>query len=274
VQRATVLIVAAFLVTGCARRHWTSDHPDVAVRAQAEPQAFVGPALQQWAELQSLAGSYSIRVAKGIGRGSADLAIAVRRPADVDINILGPTGAPQAYLRANAREVGLSFGEERVLYRGPSTGGAFERALGFDLSAAHVVATLLGYGIPEAEATGTSATWDADARRIRVDTVNGTQAWLHPVTRRFDQIERGDVRGMVTATLTSWLTLPPVPDALRLQVEPDGYGIELSLSGAPTVNPEFPPGFFEIDVPPGFEVRALAELAQNGGIFGRLAPEE
>jgi hypothetical protein len=234
----------------------------------------VEPALEQWDEVRALAGSYSLRVAKGIGRGSADLAINVRRPADVDIDVLAPTGAIEAYVRANDHEVGLAFLADRVVYRGPASGAGFAQALGFDLSAEHVVAAVLGYAIPDGERGSATAVWDGAELRVQVETDQGTRAWLHPVTQRFDRIVRAGGGATVTATLTSWLPDFPVPDALRLAVEPDGYRIELTLSGAPTWSPDFPPGFFEIDVPPGFEVRPLSELGQNGGIFGRLAVEE
>ncbi len=274
---AAATALAVLVLSGCSSHRWTDDHPDVAARAQANPAAFLTPALEQWDGLQGLGGSYSMRVAKGIGRASADLAIYVRLPADLDIIVLAPTGATQAYLRVNEYEVGLAYLEDRVVYRGPSSGAAFERALGFDLSAADAAAVLLGYGVPLGERTGATTIWDADARRIRVDTLSGTRAWLHPVTQRFDRIIRGATdgpRGMVTATLTSWLAQPPIPDALRLDVEPDGYGIELSLSGSPTLNPDFSADFFDIQVPPGFEVRPLSELAAEGGLFRRAAPRD
>ncbi len=268
--------LASLALSGCSGHRWTSDHPDVAARAQADPEAFVDPALVQWEQLQGLAGSYAMRVSRGIGRGSADLFILVRRPADLDISVLAPTGAIQVSLRANEREVGLVFVEDRVVYRGPSTGTAFERALGLDLSAADAAAVLLGYGIADGERSGVTTAWDADARRIRVETLSGTRAWLHPVTQRFDRIVRGgpDARGTVTATLSSWLAQPPAPDVLRLEVEPDGYGIELRLSGAPTVNPDFSSDPFAVQVPPGFEVRPLSELAAEGGLFQRAAPRD
>ena len=278
IRNAVVGIAFAALTTaGCSSHHWTNDHPDVAARAQANPEAFVDPAIAQWDELQGLAGSYSMRVSKGVGRGSADLAIYVRRPADLDIHVLAPTGATEASLRVNEREVGLSFGEDRVVYRGPSSGAAFERALGLDLSAADVAAVLLGYGIPDSERAGATTIWDAEARRIRLETRSGTRAWLHPVTQRFDRILRGgpgSSRGTVNATLDSWLAQPPIPDLLRLEVEPDGYGIELRLSGSPTVNPDFGADFFDVQVPAGFEVRPLSELAAEGGLFRRAVPEE
>jgi hypothetical protein len=276
-RTVAVLALAALALGGCSRHHWTSDHPDVAARAQSNPEAFVGPALEHWDELQGLGGSYSMRISKGIGRGSADLAIYVRRPADLDISVLAPTGAIEASLRVNEFEVGLSFLEDRIVYRGPSSGAAFVRALGFDLSAADAVAVLLGYGIPNGELPGATTTWDAAARRIRIETRSGTRAWLHPVTQRFDRIIRGrpgNPTGMVTATLTSWLDQLPIPDALRFDVEPDGYGIELRLSGAPTVNPDFPPGFFDVQVPAGFEVRPLSELGAEGGLFRTGAPRD
>lgn len=271
------LALGALALVGCSSHNWTNEHPGVAARARAAPAGFVAPALEHWEGLQGLAGSYSMRVAKGIGRGSADLAIAVRRPADLDIVVLAPTGAIEAVLRVNEREVGLSFREDRVVYRGPSSGAAFERALGFDLSAGDVAAVLLGYGIADDQRADAAVTWDADARRIRLESRSGTRAWLHPVTQRFDRMVRGGPGrpdGTVTATISAWLPQPPIPDALRLEVEPDGYGIELRLNGQPTVNPDFPPDFFDLQVPAGFEVRPLSELAAEGGLFRRSAPRD
>jgi hypothetical protein len=271
--RATGALVALLVVAGCAGRNWTSDHPDVAARAQTDPEGFIEPAVAQWADLVGVAGSYQMRVAKGVGRGSADMAISARRPADLDIVVLGPSGAIEAYLRVNQYEVGLSFAEDRVVYRGPSSGAAFETALGFDLSAADAVAVLLGYGITDADRAGASATWDSKARRVRL-AASGVQAWLHPVTQRFDRILHSQGHDTVDARIQSWLPAPPIPDQLRLQVEPDGYRLDLTLSGSPTVNPDFPAGFFDVDVPPGFEVRPLSELAAEGGLFRRAAPTD
>ena len=143
---------------------------------------------------------------------------------DIDMAVLAPTGAMQAYLRVNRVEVGLSFLEDRVVYRGPAGGYAFEQALGFDLSAADAAAMLLGYGIADGEADRAETFWDAEARRIRVETRTGTLAWLHPPTQRFDRLERADRRGRVTAEITEWLADPaPLPRMLTLEIEPEGF---------------------------------------------------
>jgi len=135
------------------------------------------------------------------------------------------------------------------------------------------VAVLLGYGMTDADRGRAATTWDADARRVHV-AAPGVQAWLHPVTQRFDRILHSDGRDTVDAMIRSWQPKPPIPDQIRLEVEPDGYSIELSLSGPPTVNPDFPAGFFDVEVFPGFEVRPLSELAAEGGLFRRAAPTE
>ena len=275
-RRLTCALLAVGLTAaGCGGGGWVADYPDIAARAAAAPAGFVGPALAQWESAEGISGSYSMRVSKGIGRSSVDLQIRVRRPGDIDMAVLAPTGAMQAYLRVNRVEVGLSFLEDRAVYRGPASRYAFEQALGFDLSAADAAALLLGYGIADGEADGATTFWDAEARRIRVETRSGTLAWLHPQTQRFDRLERQDRRGRVTAEITDWLAAPaPLPRMLTLEIEPDGYGIRLELLGTPSLNPDFPDGFFDVDVPPGFVVRPLSDLAEEGGLFRRAAPAE
>ncbi|NKB87345.1 MAG: hypothetical protein GKS06_03895 [Acidobacteria bacterium] len=266
------LLVLGLAVAACGGGGWVQEYPDVAQRAQTRPEAFVGPAYSQWADVEGLIGSYVLRVAKGPGRGSADLSVAVQRPANVDIRVLQPTGAVMARLSANGDEVGMAFLEDGVVYRGPASGGAFQRALGFDLTAADVVAVMVGYAL-SGEELAPRGVWDADARRIRVDSGAGTQAWLHPATSRFDRVLRADARGRVDARILAWWPEPPVPVGLELHVEPDGYRLELSLSGEPQLNPAFG-NAFDVLVPNGFEVRSLGELAAEGGLFQRAAPAD
>ena len=273
-MRKLAATLAAGGILACGGGGWVQQYPDVADRARSQPEAFVGPAYEQWAEVDGLIGSYALSVAKGPGRGSADLAISARRPGDVSIAVLEPTGAIMAYLWASASEIAISFREDRVVYRGPATAGAFQRALGFDLAAADVVAVMLGYGIADGDQSEATPQWDDDARRIRVDTRSGTRAWFHPLERRFDRVVRDDATGRVDVRMDSWWPDPPVPDALTIQVEPDGYRLHLRLSGSPQPNPAFRDGDFDAIVPPGFEVRPLDELAAEGGLFRRAAPAE
>jgi hypothetical protein len=258
-------------LTACGGGGWIKDHPDVAERARTEPGAFVEPAFDRSDSAHSLYASYRLRVSKGIGRRTLDVAVSVGRPALVDILVLDPTGAIQASLRANEREVGLYVAEEGILYRGPATQDAFARALGFDLSAADAVAVLLGYGVERSTLPPGVARWDGAARRVRVDYGERASLWLHPITGRFDRVLHRSGRDRVEASIAAWAMLegPPTPRDLQLSVEPDGYGIRLTLSADPALDYQFPPGYFELELPPGALELPLEELARQGGLFRR-----
>ena len=217
-----------------------------------------------------------MRVARGLGRGTFDMSISVRRPGDVDMLVLEPTGAIQAYLRANAAEVGLYIAEDRVLYRGPATGDAFSRALGFDLSAADAVAVLLGYGVDAESLPLGRASWDGKLRRVRVDYGDRASAWIHPVTMLFDRVEHRDQHGSVVAEVREWTAeTPPLPSLVELQVQPEGYRISLTLLGSNLDrDPEFPPGYFDLQAPPRTLELPLSALEAQGGLFQRSLPEE
>lgn len=268
--RRVLVGVVVLGITACGGGNWVQSHPDIAQRARTAPEGFVQPALDRWAKAEALTASYTLRVAKGIGRKSFDLSISVHRPADVDMLVLDPTGGIQAYLRSNVAEVGLYVAEDRVLYRGQNTRAAFERALGFDLEAADAVALVLGYAANRDSLPLGRAVWDEERRRIRVDHGEEFSVWLHPVTQNFDRVVRRGPQGTVTAEVLEWAEMIfPVPRRLTLEVEPEGYGIELTMLGNVRLNPEFPAGFFEIDVAPGTTVLPLEELAREGGLFRR-----
>lgn len=290
------VFLAATAITACGGGGWVKDHPDVADRARDSPGSFVEPAFDGQEGLESLAGTYRMRVARGIGRRSFDLAVAVQRPGRVDMNVLDPTGAIQAFLRASDTEVGLYVTEDRVLYRGPATRDAFERALGFDLSARDAVAVLLGSGIAREGLPRGAPSWDPQARRIRIDYGAGASLWLHPATMRFDRVlhrsgataadrATADADGVATEAadgaavevrLQEWTAVQEqeVPSRLEIGVEPDGYAIRLELSSTPRVNFEMPATTFDLTVPADTLVLPLEELARQGGLFRRVEGEE
>lgn len=264
------LIAVLLAATACGGGGWLRQQPELAQRARTDPASFVEPALGQWQSAEALTGSYAMRVARGVGRRSFDLAVSVRRPADVDMLVLDPTGAIQLYLRANEREVGLYIAEERTLYRGSATRDAFGRALGFELSAADAVALLLGYGVDRDSLPLGSSSWDEKAQRVRIDYGPGITAWLLPPTLRFDRVEHRAGADTVAGEIHEWLSMAfPVPSLLRLQIEPDGYGIELRLLGNIDLAPEFPERFFELQATPAMKQRPLSDLAEAGGLFRR-----
>lgn len=279
-----VALLAAALLPACAGGGWIADHPDIAERARANPEAFVEPTFARWDGLETLSGAYQLRAARGIGRRTFDLAVSVRRPDQVDISVLDPTGAIQAYLRADSREIGLWFAEDRVLYRGPATRDAFERALGLDLSAADAVAVFLGYGLAADALSGReTAVWDEEARRVRVDAETRSRAWIHPLESRVDRVEHRSGAGVLEAEIREWSAVGaegdtglsyPIPSLVELSVEPDGIGLTLRLLASPRVGHDLPHDLFEIQVPPGTLELPLEELARQGGLFRRAGPEQ
>ncbi len=294
-------LLSGVLVGGCGGGGWLKDYPDVAERARLRPGSFVEPARRQWDGLAALGASYSMRVTKGIAARSFDLYISMERADRIDILVLAPTGLIEASLRANERQVGLFVREEKVLYAGAASRNAFARALGFDLSVADAVAVLLGYGAEASRLPPGVAVWDGEARRIRIDHGDKVSVWLHPVTQRFGRVVHRDGRGTVTAEVSEWIdaVLEPVgpatgsgaaglevenldsatttvslPALIRMQVEPDGYGLRLRLVGEPDPNPSYPADSFDLQYPPGVLVRPLEDLAREGGLFRRTVPRE
>ncbi len=269
-----------FVAIGCAGNGWIRDQPDLAERARRSPGSFLEPALKLTAPLESLVGSYTMRFSRGIGRRSVDTFVSVRRPADVDILVLDPTGGTQAYLRANATEVGLFVREEQLLYRGPATRTSFEQAIGFGLSAADVVAALLGYGVDAGSHPRGESSWDESLRRIRIDYGDEATAWMLPPSLLFDRVEHRRADNSVVLEVREATATPidgqtvPVPSTLQLRIEPEGYGIAMQLLGEPSANVEFPPPHFELQVPAGVLQLPISDLGREGGLFRRQAPEE
>lgn len=279
------------LTAACGGNGWLGDHPDVAARAQANPGAFVEPAFARWGGAITLSGAYQLRASRGIGRRTFDLAVSVQRPDRVDISVLDPTGAIQAFVRANPREVGLYLAEDRVLYRGPATREAFERALGLGLAAGDAVAVFLGYGVDRDTRGPGIAAWDDGARRVRVDWEPGSSLWLHPVQELFDHVRHRSDRGTLSAELLEWMEVTPesapggpaasaadmavpVPSHVDIEVEPDGFGLELRLLAPPRLNHRLPEAIFEVQRVPGVVELPLDELAREGGLFRRGPADE
>jgi hypothetical protein len=95
------------------------------------------------------------------------------------------------------------------------------------------------------------------------------------VTQNFDRLERRGPQGTVTAEIQEWAQLAfPVPSNLTLQVEPEGYGIQLRMLSNTQLNEEFPAGFFELDVAVGVQQVPLEDLARDGGLFRRTGDAE
>ena len=271
--KLVVAVTLSLVLNGCANRGWILDQPQLAERARLSPDSFLEPALRLTAPLESLVGSYRMRFSRGIGRRSFDTFVSVRRPADLDILVLDPTGGTQAYLRANASEVGLFLREEQL--RGPATGPSFEQAIGFGMSAADVVAALLGYAINSASHPAGRPSWDESARRVRVDYGEEASVWLLPPTLWFDRIEHRRVDNIVALELRNSIAaevdgqMVLVPSSLQVRVEPEGYGIAMQLVGVPSINFEFPPAHFELEVPTGTVQLPISDLGREGGLFRR-----
>lgn len=296
----TAAVLVVFGLPACASGGWPKDHPDLAQRARQSPGSFVQPARDQWNHAQTLQANYSMRVTRGVGGRSFDAHITVQRPDRIDILLLAPTGLTEAYVRANEREVGLFVREDMVLYSGPSTRDAFERALGFALSAPDAVAVLMGYGVePTGLPTGLPS-WDPRLRRVRIDHGPSVSLWLHPLTLRFDRVEHHSGQSRVTTVVEGWVQASagaakekpvagaaglevqslapevatvPIPSLLKLEVEPEGYGIRLRMVGEPVLNHQYPPEYFDLQRLPGVLELPLSELARDGGLFSPTSEE-
>lgn len=201
---APLLVAALALLPACAGGdNWIESHPEVADRARAEPDRFTSAAWRQWEPVDALTGSYGLRVSRGVGSRSFDVSFVVQRPDRLEISFHDPTGAIEAFLIHGPGEIGLYFAEDRVLYRGASRPGAFERALGLELAPADVVAAVIGHAVVggvDGSSTPVSE-WDEEARRIRVDGARAV-GWLHPVSLVWDRVEyaAGDLGSAATAT--------------------------------------------------------------------------
>lgn len=268
------------MAIGCGGSGWIREQPQLADRARQSPGSFLQPALKLTEPLESLVGSYTMRFSRGIGRRSVDTFVSLRRPGDLDILVLDPSGGTQAYLRANAEEVGLFLREEQVLYRGPATRTSFAQAIGFGLSAADVVAALLGYAIDPASHPPGRPSWDESARRVRIDYGTSATVWLLPPTLAFDRVEhrQGDdivkLEFLESTFAEIYGKSVPVPSRLQVRIEPDGYGIAMQLLGEPATNFEFPAAHFDLQVPAGILQLPISDLGRDGGLLRREAPQE
>ncbi len=302
-----LLFAPVLLATAACAGGWVRDHPDVAARARSRPDSFVQAALGQWAPVRALGASYTLRVSRGIAARTLDTYITVQRPDRIDILVLAPTGMIEAYLRANEREVGLFLREEAVLYAGPATPEAFERALGIGLSAADAVAALIGYGVEAGAHPPPAAVWEERARRVRLRYGAEATAWLHPLTLRIERVHYSLPGGQVEVEIDGWRALPagsaetggaaadtmagaagsaaapaeaaratttvPIPEQLRLRVRPDGLELRLRMVGEAALNPDLPAEFFELQRVPGVVELPLQELSREGGLFRRHSSE-
>lgn len=266
-----LIILATAPLIACSDRSWVSDFPDIAELAQRSPESFVEPTFAQWAGIKGLSGSYWLHASRGIGRAATNLWIAARRPGELLIEVLAPTGSTEAQLWANPGEVALWLADERVLYRGPAHSGAFQLALGLDLSPEDAIAIFIGYGIDRLHYPPVNTVFDKRARRIRLDFGNLTSIWLHPATLHFDRVLHRQRGGEVDIDVVDWIDgIAPVPSELTIRLQADGISLHLRHQGEWYLNPEFRAGDFDVREPTGsFITRPLSELASRGGLLRR-----
>ena len=99
--------------------------------------------------------------------------------------------------------------------------------------------------------------------------------WLLPPTLWFDRIEHRRVDNIVALELRNSIAaevdgqMVLVPSSLQVRVEPEGYGIAMQLVGVPSINFEFPPAHFELEVPTGTVQLPISDLGREGGLFRR-----
>jgi hypothetical protein len=266
-----VVLVLALLPVACARPgDWAQTHPEVAARARREPQAVADEAYRRWDELHGLAGSYQVRASRGVSSRTIDMQIYLLRDRFVEMQVLAPTGTSEGYLGAGTREVGFWASDENVLYRGANEPGAFERALGLDLTPEQIVAVLLGFGVARPEGADTPAAWDEELQRVRVGGTRA-RAWLHPVEMHFERAVVDTGSGSIDIEYQEWsVDGPPVP--LRLVVRVASEDVTLSIRLAPqwTGNPEGLDDAYFDDIPVTGAVEApLDRLALEGGLLRR-----
>lgn len=262
-------LLVVLVATGCARPdNWVQTYPDIAARARRDPQAFFAETYSRWDSLNSMVGSYQVRVSRGISSRTLDTQIYLLRDAFVEIQVIAPTFTTEGYLGVGTKEVGFWVSEDPCLYRGPNEPGAFGRALGLDLTPENIVATLMGYAVPHGG--NATATWDQGVRRIRV-VADGVTAWLHPASGRFERVLVDTSSGPINIEYLEWSgNDPPVPLRMNIDVMADGITLQLRLAPAWNVNPEgLDRAFFDDMYVAGAVDCPLEQLALEGGLLRR-----
>ncbi len=267
----SIAVAVTLTLVACARPEgWVNTHPDLAVRARQDPQGVLEDAHARWDDLQGLAGSYQVRASRGVNSRTIDMQIYLLRDRFVEMQVLAPTGTSEGYLGAGTAEVGFWASDENTLYRGENVPGAFERALGIELTPAQIVAVLLGLGVPASGSVAPAATWDEEAQRVRVASAR-TTAWLHPVALRFERavVETGS--GPIEVEIEEWAAEgPPVPQRLTVRVASEDITLAVRLAPRWTANPRgLDPAHFD-DIPvTGAAEAPLERLVVEGGLLRR-----
>jgi len=188
----------------------------------------------------------------------------------VEMQVLAPTGQSEGYLGVGRREVGFWVSDENILYRGANEPGAFERALGLDLTPVQIVAVLMGFGAPLRDGSAPPAVWDEQVQRVRVEG-DGVTSWLHPVQQVFENAVVQTGSGPIEIAYEAWSANgPPVPLRLTVRVPSEDITLEVRLANSWNANPA---GLDE-DYFDDIEVRGAAEaplerLAVEGGLLRR-----
>ena len=76
-QRVSLVAFAlALVLCGCARpADWLQTYPDIAARAQQQPQAVADEVYARWDGLQGMVGSYQVRARRGVSSRTIDVQI-------------------------------------------------------------------------------------------------------------------------------------------------------------------------------------------------------
>ena len=263
-------LLLALLLSACARPDdWLQTQPDVAARARRQPQEVAAEARGRWDELRGLVGSYQVRASRGLSSRTIDVQIYLLRDRFVEMQVLAPTGSSEGYLGVGSREVRFWVSEENVLYRGANEPGAFERALGLELTPAQIVAVLMGFAVP-GTAGEAVAVWDEEQRRVRVEGA-GVTAWLHPARLRFERVVVNTPSGPIEVEYQAWTRDgPAVPQRLEVRVDAEDITLQVRLADAWYANPEGLDETYFGDTPvTGATEAPLEALAREGGLLRR-----
>lgn len=247
--RATFVLLAASIAYGCAAAvPLRPAPPDVDV------DELQGVLAQRRLQVRALRSAATIAVTSPERSGTARQFLIAERPDRLRVEVFSPFGAVFALATAGG-DLSAWVREENRIYRGPASPANLYRWSGIDLEVADVVDLLLG-SPPARPVEMASVSAEIGGRlRLRQETPTGAQIVtfttepLLPV-----EIEERSADGELLwrATLSSFRNVGGVPLAARIAVSiPEvRQNVDITLND-PEVNPDVPPGAFDLPAPSG-----------------------